>query len=181
MPPYKAEFIADVGGVSPSANTTSYSTINDFLAAVRSVDYLVDETFLGTTDYAGFLETYGLTANSSIPFVKNKKVYRTDKLQNGEGWTAWFESAVALNHIMLADLASEVHPGLFSSYTRTFLRNVATEALNGTVTIATAAQCTGPIKYDVTCPAAVAKPAGAGALRAGSAMALAAVVAALLL
>jgi hypothetical protein len=204
MPRYKAQFIADIGAVAPANQTTSFATAAEFLEAVKDVEYLIDETFLGTSDYAGFLTTYGLTNSSSVAFIKNKKVYRTDRLQNDQGWTgvfslggvlflnqfltrpfskAWFESAVVLNNIVLADIASEVYPDMFPAYARTYLRNIATEAA-GTIKMTTAAQCATPVTA-VTCPtfsATITRPSSASSSKVGgAALAIAFVAAALVL
>jgi hypothetical protein len=90
MPRYKAQYIADIGAVAPVNATKSFATAAEFLEAVKDVEYLIDETFLGTAEINGFLTTYGLTNSSNLPFIKNKKVYRTDRLQEDEGWNGVF-------------------------------------------------------------------------------------------
>lgn len=87
MPAYKAEFIADVGAVAPVTKTTKFTDSAAFLEAIKNVEYLVDETFIGTSSFDDLLTTYKLTSGSALPFVAKKQVYRTDKLQNAEGWT----------------------------------------------------------------------------------------------
>ncbi|KAI9034117.1 hypothetical protein DFJ74DRAFT_600737 [Hyaloraphidium curvatum] len=142
LPTFKRQFTTDAGAVAP--------------VAVASVDMLIDETFTGTSDFEGFLAAYGLQANSTLPFIRNKTVFRTDRIQNKQGWTAWFESAVLYNHVVLADISSVLNPALLANHSLVYLRNIATD---GSVDIQTAAACpsaeeTALYTAPVACPSA---------------------------
>ena len=76
------------------------------------VDILIDETYSPTTyTWAQFLTQYGLTADSSLKFMKAKQVWRFDGLQNAQWALDWFSGAVAEPDAVLKDLVGAVHPG----------------------------------------------------------------------
>jgi len=87
-PAYKSAYTKD-SGATILANKT-FTDSAEFAKYVSNVDILIDESFLGTETFAGFLKAYGLTETSNLKFVTNKQVYRTDKMQNSLGWTGTF-------------------------------------------------------------------------------------------
>ncbi|KAJ3328531.1 hypothetical protein HDU93_001433, partial [Gonapodya sp. JEL0774] len=156
---YKLAYTRDAG-LTPVNSNAKYTSATDFQAALANVDYLIDETFLGTTTFDAFLKTYGLTADSSLKVVKNKQVYRTDLLQNSGAWTAWFEQAVPLAQEVLSDIVniaygSTVFPK--NAYSNVFLRNIAANV----TAFSTSALCTDPVAAlsvgtPTTCPSVAA-------------------------
>jgi ABC-type Fe3+-hydroxamate transport system substrate-binding protein len=87
-PSYKSAYTKD-SGATILANK-SFTNNADFVKYISSVDILIDESFLGTETMAGFLKAYELPETSDLKFVKNKQVYRTDKVQNALGWTGTY-------------------------------------------------------------------------------------------
>lgn len=103
---------------------------------------IVDETYIAAS-LNDVLANFGIsnTTASSYKFVANQAIYREDGVQTVAGGDDWFESAVAFDDAVLADVIAVVHPGYPSaSYTRTWFRNIAK---GEPIKYSAAANCTG--------------------------------------
>jgi len=100
-------------------------TATAFMAALSNVDVVIDESWVAVPrDYtfSSFLNTFFLDASSPLPFVANRKVFRTDGAISAANNWDWFESRVAKPEAFLADLIKAVHG---ESGSLRYLRNVA--------------------------------------------------------
>ncbi|KAJ3151410.1 hypothetical protein HDU86_006110 [Geranomyces michiganensis] len=158
---------ADTG----AASTASYNI--SIAADVTALKTVLQNSELFFTDRVPSLDDWfgwtGLTAANiaSYNVTKAGQIWSADKQASAEGTgSGWFESAVVNLHVVLADIASIVQPGLFgSSYTRTYFRNVAQ---GEKVVPVAASQCkdinAAATLPAITCPAAVSVKTAAGAV-----------------
>ncbi|KAG0091385.1 hypothetical protein BGZ92_000788 [Podila epicladia] len=123
---YKRILSTDAGATFFNGTSkSSFSSADEFAAAVASVDILIDETLNGA-DMAGFLQNYKLTADSDLKFVKNKAVFRQDGAVNPNDGRDWFASAVVMNDAVLQDVVRAVHPEVLPADVQfNWIRNVA--------------------------------------------------------
>ncbi|KAJ3060319.1 hypothetical protein HK102_009575 [Quaeritorhiza haematococci] len=125
---YKWEFTADAAARNLSSITANkrFTDRNEFLAALKDVDILIDETF-GASTQQKVLEGYGLTDKSTeYKFVANKQIWRPDGQVNNLAATAWFESALVFANVVLNDLVYIAHPESLPNYQPTYIRNIFT-------------------------------------------------------
>ncbi|CAM0142984.1 hypothetical protein VKS41_006265 [Umbelopsis sp. WA50703] len=136
---YKVQFSQDAGGSALSGGT--YSSVSDFLNAITDVDVLIDETFVGS-DFNAFLQNYNISATNenNYKFIKNKAVYREDRISTTAGGQDWLEAAIPMADAVLEDVINAINPSApTSNYTRRWLRNIA---LNETIEYSSAVNCT---------------------------------------
>lgn len=123
---YKRILSTDAGATFFNGTSkSSFTSADEFAAAVASVDVLIDETLNGA-DMAGFLQNYKLTAESDLKFIKNKAVFRQDGAVNPNDGRDWFASAVVMNDAVLQDVVRAVHPEVLPSDVQfNWIRNIA--------------------------------------------------------
>ncbi|KAI7856720.1 hypothetical protein BDC45DRAFT_502143 [Circinella umbellata] len=111
-PFYKA-LAEDAGAklVEPnSAQSTSYTQLNEFHTAIRYADYVIDVTpinNLGNQSYDGWLTLGGFNNNFNVysqAFVSEKNVFRTDGLVNTNGYSDWSQRSPARPDLALRGL-----------------------------------------------------------------------------
>merc|ERR1712008_508940 len=101
------------------------ATAAAFLAAISNVDVVIDENWVAVPrDYtfSSFLNVFFLEASSPLPFVANRKVFRTDGAISAANNWDWLESRLAKPDVFLADLIKAAHGESRSMH---YLRNVA--------------------------------------------------------
>eukprot|EP00406_Dinophysis_acuminata_P062305 CAMPEP_0179275100 /NCGR_PEP_ID=MMETSP0797-20121207/33886_1 /TAXON_ID=47934 /ORGANISM="Dinophysis acuminata, Strain DAEP01" /LENGTH=203 /DNA_ID=CAMNT_0020983611 /DNA_START=23 /DNA_END=634 /DNA_ORIENTATION=+ len=106
MAAYKRQLVEYAGGRNPDeaalkaalgdAMTVDLSTDRAaFVAAMGGVDAVVDETYASNVpayDFDAFLAGFGLTAETDVPFIRNRKVFRVDADISGTSNLDWYES-----------------------------------------------------------------------------------------
>ncbi|KAJ9531311.1 hypothetical protein QJQ45_006761 [Haematococcus lacustris] len=134
--------VAGLGNI----NLYNFTTMGQVLrSALANVTWVIDETRypdVRNQDLTlnNFVSTFGFSAAdlASLPFLRDGKIVRVDKESNPDGYTSWYEMAVARPDQVLMDLANLFHPtALASNAAPTFLRSLTA----GQVTLASAAQC----------------------------------------
>ncbi|KAF9434392.1 hypothetical protein BGZ76_008091 [Entomortierella beljakovae] len=137
---YKKILSTDAGASFFNGTTSSFfSTAAEFAEAVKDVDVLVDETFVGES-IDDFYKNYNLTPASTLKFVQNKAIFREDGLVNPNDGRDWLSSAVVMDDAVLQDIIRAVHPdALPSDVNYNWIRNVAK---NEPQQVLTAANCT---------------------------------------
>ncbi|KAJ3283324.1 hypothetical protein HK104_010441 [Borealophlyctis nickersoniae] len=161
---YINDYITDSGARNLSGVTVfSYTEKSKFLEALKSVDILMDNT-LSVSSITDLYKAYGLTKDSTdYKFVKNGQIYTPNRQQNANGGSQWFESAVLLQNVVLADFVWMTNPKLQKDYVPTFIQKLD----GGNPTILTAANCpnaAAPLEIpDVKCPAAIKPEEGGSA------------------
>ncbi|KAG0081946.1 hypothetical protein BGZ90_002357, partial [Linnemannia elongata] len=111
----------------PGPLNGTFTTSTEFLAAIKDVDVIIDETFAGS-DMAAFLTSYGLTAadTANYKFLANKAVFREDGLVNPNDGRDWFGGAVVMADAALQDVIRATHPdALPKDIKYNWLRNIA--------------------------------------------------------
>lgn len=109
----------------------SYKVLEDFQRALRDADVVIDETYYVPTSIVGlgkFYESFGFSDDDrgDFKFLRGEQVWRSDKLQNGNGGWDWFESAIPEPDVVLQDLMTFLAPSASSSrHTTTWFRNMA--------------------------------------------------------
>ncbi|KAF9115127.1 hypothetical protein BGX27_008832 [Mortierella sp. AM989] len=123
---YKKTLSIDAGANFFNGTTSSkFTTAAEFAAAVKDVDVLIDETFIGD-DINAFYKNYDLTASSTLKFIQNKAIFRQDGLVNPNNGRDWFAGAVAMNDAVLQDVIRAVHPDILpANVPYNWLRNIA--------------------------------------------------------
>ncbi|KAG0379443.1 hypothetical protein BGX24_000399 [Mortierella sp. AD032] len=125
---YKRILTVDAGATFYNGTTTSkFTNSADFLAAMKTVDIVIDETFAGS-DMTAFLQSYQLTSASTADykFLQNKAVFRQDGLVNPNDGRDWFGAGVAMADAILQDVIRAVHPeALPQDVPYNWLRNIA--------------------------------------------------------
>ncbi|KAJ3353946.1 hypothetical protein HDU83_006151 [Entophlyctis luteolus] len=129
-------------GASSQATQYSYSSAAAFLAALGSVDIVIDLTF-GDSVFTDFEKSFNLSSSaaSSYKFLANQQIYMFNReVSPTNGGSEFFEAAVIEENVMLADLISVTHPSVLkSSYQPSFLRNIYSSS---NVVVLTASNCT---------------------------------------
>jgi len=163
---YKVALIADAGGKTLSTLNPSsglYPSPAAWQQAVQDVDIIIDETYLGTLQL--FYQNFNLTANSNFKFIKNKQIWRYDKLQSDLGSLDWFESAIPDADSVLQDVGMMLHPEIEFNHERIWFRNVA---IGEGFDIEGVAQCVSPYEprppRNSTCAFVIEKPSSASSL-----------------
>lgn len=125
---YKRILTVDAGATFYNGTDKgTFTTSAEFLAAIKNVDVIIDETFAGS-DMTAFLTAYGLTtANTAdYKFLANKAVFRQDGLVNPNDGRDWFGGAVAMADAVLQDVVRATHPeALPKDIKYNWLRNIA--------------------------------------------------------
>ncbi|KAG0048277.1 hypothetical protein BGZ89_004652, partial [Linnemannia elongata] len=125
---YKKILTVDAGASFYNGTTKgTFTTSTEFLAAIKDVDVIIDETFAGS-DMAAFLTSYGLTAadTANYKFLANKAVFREDGLVNPNDGRDWFGGAVVMADAALQDIIRATHPdALPKDIKYNWLRNIA--------------------------------------------------------
>ncbi|KAG0319297.1 hypothetical protein BGZ99_005193 [Dissophora globulifera] len=123
---YKRILSTDAGATFYNGTTSGFfATAAAFSDAVKDVDVLIDETFVGD-DINAFYANYNLTASSPLKFIQNKAVFREDGLINPNDGRDWFSGAVAMDDAVLQDMIRAVHPDALPSDVKyNWLRNIA--------------------------------------------------------
>ncbi|KAI9141257.1 hypothetical protein BKA69DRAFT_1151946 [Paraphysoderma sedebokerense] len=80
---FKQSYVEDAGATFFKASKSLFTDLNEFKAAIKDVDVVIDESFVSTDTPEGFAKEFGV--DDSFKFVKNKQVYRVDKQQNPTG------------------------------------------------------------------------------------------------
>jgi len=126
--PYKKILTVDAGATFYNGTTNdTFTNSAEFLAAIKDVDVIIDETFAGS-DMTAFLTSYGLTgANTAdYKFLANNAVFRQDGLVNPNDGRDWFGGAVAMADAALQDVIRATHPdALPKDIKYNWLRNIA--------------------------------------------------------
>lgn len=126
--PYKRILTADAGAVLYNGTTKEkFTDVAEFLAALKTVDVIIDETFTGS-DMTSFLTNYQLTAadTANYKFLQNKAVFRQDGLVNPNDGRDWFGGAVAMADATLQDVVRATHPEVLPKDVKyNWLRNIA--------------------------------------------------------
>jgi len=97
-----------------------------FFGALSDVDIIIDETYAAkpkTYDFNTFLTTVGLKSDSTLKFIKNKKVLRIDGLISEADGLDWYESRVAHPDWAVGGLSHYFHDD--DSKPAKFFRNIA--------------------------------------------------------
>ncbi|KAF9904703.1 hypothetical protein EC991_002402 [Linnemannia zychae] len=127
---YKRILTVDAGGqFYNGTDKSTFTNAADFLAALKTVDVIIDETFAGS-DMTAFLQSYQLTGASaeSYKFLQNKAVFRQDGLVNPNDGRDWFGSGVAMADATLQDVIRAIHPEVLPQDIHyNWLRNIAKE------------------------------------------------------
>ncbi|ORY45638.1 hypothetical protein BCR33DRAFT_765438 [Rhizoclosmatium globosum] len=131
---------ANVVGANSMATVYTYNSSSTFLSALSNADVVIDLSF-NTLNSTSFMTNYGIQATSTAKYIANKQVYTLNQqISPANGGNMWFESAVVLQNVVLADLISVLNPSVLgSSYTPTYIRSVFSSAKQ---TVLTASQCT---------------------------------------
>ncbi|KAJ3032126.1 UNVERIFIED_CONTAM: hypothetical protein HDU68_004436 [Siphonaria sp. JEL0065] len=115
-----------VTGATSRATVYSYTTSESLLSAIATADIVIDLSFYNV-NMSDFTSSFAISASNTntFKFLTNKQVYMVNKeIGDDNGGNNWFEEALVLQHLVLADLVSVVHPTLLDiSYKRKFLRN----------------------------------------------------------
>ncbi|KAF9119933.1 hypothetical protein BGX30_003494 [Mortierella sp. GBA39] len=126
--PYKQILTVDAGATFYNGTgKDTFTTSAEFLASIKNVDVIIDETFAGS-DLTAFLTSYGLTTadTANYKFLANKAVFREDGLVNPNDGRDWFSGAVAMADAVLQDVVRAVHPdALPKDIKYNWLRNIA--------------------------------------------------------
>ncbi|KAG0216378.1 hypothetical protein BGX28_002848 [Mortierella sp. GBA30] len=135
--PYKKILSQDAGASLFNGTTSSFfSTAAAFADAVKDVDIIIDETFVGD-DINAFYKNYNLNAASPLKFIQNKAIYREDGLVNPNDGRDWFSGAVAMDDAVLQDIIRAVHPEVLpSDVPYNWIRNIAKGETKRTLTSA---------------------------------------------
>ncbi|KAF9134516.1 hypothetical protein BGW39_006781 [Mortierella sp. 14UC] len=124
---YKRILTVDAGATFYNGTDKSiFTTSADFLAALKTVDVIIDETFAGS-DMTSFLQSYQLTSanTADYKFLQNQAVFRQDGLVNSNDGRDWFGSGVAMADAVLQDVIRAVHPdALPQDVQYNWLRNI---------------------------------------------------------
>ncbi|KAG0291650.1 hypothetical protein BGZ96_005002 [Linnemannia gamsii] len=128
--PYKQILTTDAGATLFNGTTKeTFSNSAEFLADLKKVDVIIDETFTGS-DMTSFLTSYQLTAanTADYKFLQNKAVFRQDGLVNPNDGRDWFGGAVAMADATLQDVIRATHPEVLPKDVKyNWLRNIAKE------------------------------------------------------
>ncbi|GLI59772.1 hypothetical protein VaNZ11_001735 [Volvox africanus] len=98
--------------------TATNKALEDILA---NVDIVIDESYVpgDAAEYTvdSFLKRYGLTRPSAanLKFLRNKAVLRLDATRTPNGYTAWFEEALARPDVVLHDLVAFITPAALAA------------------------------------------------------------------
>ncbi|KAG0271833.1 hypothetical protein BGZ95_000300, partial [Linnemannia exigua] len=109
---YKKILTVDAGATFYNGTDKgTFTNSADFLAAMKTVDVVIDETFDGS-DMTAFLKNYQLASASpaDYKFLQNKAVFRQDGLVNPNDGRDWFGAGVAMADAILQDVVRAVHP-----------------------------------------------------------------------
>ncbi|KAF9948138.1 hypothetical protein BGZ65_008271 [Modicella reniformis] len=136
---YKRILSVDAGATFFNGTSTHiFLTAAAFADAVKDVDVLIDETFVGD-DIAAFYKNYDLTATSTHKFIQQKAIFREDGIINPNDGRDWFSGAIAMGDAVLQDVVRAVHPEVLpSNVPYNWLRNIAKSE---TKKLQTAADC----------------------------------------
>ncbi|KAF9153598.1 hypothetical protein BG015_003080 [Linnemannia schmuckeri] len=125
---YKKILTVDAGATFYNGTTKgTFTNSAEFLAAIKDVDIIIDETFSGS-DMTAFYASYGLTNadTANYKFLANKAVFRQDGLVNPNDGRDWFGGAVAMADAALQDIVRATHPeALPKDIKYNWLRNIA--------------------------------------------------------
>eukprot|EP01133_Synstelium_polycarpum_P009804 gene9804-11453_t len=137
---YKVKLTSDAGAIVINQNiTTNDSAV--FLAAIKNVDVIIDETYI-LNSIDDMVKMYNISTPADFKFLVNKRVYREDGLMNIRGGRDWFESSVSYGDAVLQDLVRVVYPVVLPEDTKPlWFRNLATNESSLTMT---SANCTNP-------------------------------------
>ncbi|KAI8585686.1 hypothetical protein BDZ88DRAFT_431931 [Geranomyces variabilis] len=177
--PYVKAYLASAGGTASQVgalDTGAASSANYNIsqaADVTALDIVLKNSELFFTDAVASLDAWfgwtGLktTDISAYNVTRAGQIWSADKQSSAVGTgSGWFNGAVVNLHVVLADIASIVQPGLFgSSYTRTYFRNIAQ---GEKIVPVAASQCADVDAAStlpaITCPSAITSKSVAGAV-----------------
>ncbi|KAF9898889.1 hypothetical protein BX616_003484 [Lobosporangium transversale] len=123
---YKRIISEDAGAIFFNGTITNkFTDAAAFAEALKDVDVLIDETFIGD-DIDAFYKNYGLSPSSPHKFIQNKAIFREDGIVNPNNGRDWFSGAVAMNDAVLQDVVRAAHPdALPVNVPYNWLRNIA--------------------------------------------------------
>jgi len=109
-----------------SFNGSLASASAAFFAALDGVDVIIDETYAPAPrsyTFDTFMTTMGLTKESNLKFMVNRKVLRNDGTITDGDALDWFESRIARPEWAVEGLARQIHSNTSMPYR--FFRNIA--------------------------------------------------------
>jgi len=112
-----------------SFNGSLASASAAFFAALDGVDVIIDETYAGwgvspiSYTFDTFMTTMGLTKESNLKFMVNRKVLRVDGTITDGDALDWYESRIARPEWAVEGLARQIHSNTSMPYR--FFRNIA--------------------------------------------------------
>ncbi|GIL53172.1 hypothetical protein Vafri_8855, partial [Volvox africanus] len=142
---FRKQYTMDAGGVLPDLDQLKATFANGSTVTVNSadnlvlynlsepatkkaledilenVDIVIDESYVKgdaakyTVD--SFLKRYGLTSPSAaqLKFLRNKALLRLDGTSTPNGYTAWWEEALARPDVVLHDLVALINPAILAA------------------------------------------------------------------
>ncbi|GJP42935.1 hypothetical protein CLOM_g2457 [Closterium sp. NIES-68] len=151
--PYKLQYVADAGGVSPAKaylrayNMTDPADKKAFQSLLATLDIVIDETYLMTGPSGYSIDAFAKNAGISVTDTATYKFLATPNVWSMYGRatgapnyaTDWFESAIAQPQVVLAELISIMHPGDVTVPEKYYFYNVAQLEMGAVVS---AANCT---------------------------------------
>jgi hypothetical protein len=120
-----------LGNTMDDNHKVAAGDVGAFMQALadNGVTALIDETYAGqgnappSYDFAKFLTTFGLTSTSTLPFIQNQMVMRTDSGYSGTGNLDWFESRMVFPSKAVEGLQRVLDSD--TSKAKAYFRNIA--------------------------------------------------------
>ncbi|KAJ3110264.1 hypothetical protein HDU96_006767 [Phlyctochytrium bullatum] len=166
---YWSSLINDAGAtvaVGPSTSSAAvtnalgqkwvFTKSEDIVAAIKDADVILDNTYNANT-LAEFTANLKVTP-ADVKALRNKQIYGPNKKVNRVGGTAFYEEAVVMNNLVLADIASILYPTLIPNYSRRYFKsfdNEPEETLQASSCPNFRAALSTVSAATVTCPTAV--------------------------
>ncbi|KAL1925630.1 uncharacterized protein VTP21DRAFT_513 [Calcarisporiella thermophila] len=127
---YYTELISDAGGDNLKTSTVLFKDQKELHDTLSNVWLLIDSTqFTNNNDsFDTWKKLFGYTAgvgSSNEPFLRERRVFRTDGIKNNFGYSDWVESSAARPDLVLQDLIAAEYSTYQKTYTTHWLYNFA--------------------------------------------------------
>ncbi|CAG8669350.1 9312_t:CDS:2 [Acaulospora morrowiae] len=144
-------FLVKDAGANPLNIITGSLNVSDLHEVINDVDIIIDQTKFtpGNDSFDNWQRLFGYytTSTGSLPnFITHRRVFRSKKLLNANGFDDWSERAYARPDIFILDLIAIQYPTYLSSYKTTWLNNFSG---SDEPTVITSANCTDATQSSV--------------------------------
>ncbi|KAK9695768.1 hypothetical protein K7432_012802 [Basidiobolus ranarum] len=137
---YKANLTQDAGAAMVAFNESqtwkkysgehafAFETADKFHAALKTVDFLIDESDVTNNTFPNFediLKLYKLSSkDTDYKFIKNKAIYREDLVQSKAGGLDWLSNGIVMADAALEDVVNMIDPNFHKDYDFHWFRNI---------------------------------------------------------